>query len=88
GAEVALLQKGKSLLPSGVIAVEGDFDRGTVVAVVAVDDKREIARGMVNYSSDEIRLIAGKKSSEIEKVLQDKDYDEVIHRNNLWVEHQ
>ncbi|MDD3272073.1 MAG: glutamate 5-kinase, partial [Syntrophomonadaceae bacterium] len=41
GAEVALLQKGKSLLPSGVIAVEGDFDRGTVVAVVAVDDKRE-----------------------------------------------
>ncbi|MBP8818878.1 MAG: glutamate 5-kinase [Syntrophomonadaceae bacterium] len=88
GAEVALLQKGKSLLPSGVIAVEGDFDRGTVVAVANVDDKREIARGMVNYSSDEIRLIAGKKSSEIEKILQGKDYDEVIHRNNLWVEHQ
>lgn len=87
GAEVALLQKGKSLLPSGVIAVEGDFDRGTVVAVANVDDKREIARGMVNYSSDEIRLIAGKKSSEIEKILQGKDYDEVIHRNNLWVEY-
>ena len=88
GAEVALLKKGKSLLPSGVIAVEGDFDRGTVVAVANVDDKREIARGMVNYSSDEIRLIAGKKSSEIERILQGKDYDEVIHRNNLWVEHQ
>jgi glutamate 5-kinase len=87
GAEVALLQKGKSLLPSGVIAVEGDFDRGTVVAVANVDDKREIARGMVNYSSEEIRLIAGKKSSEIERILQGKDYDEVIHRNNLWVEH-
>ncbi len=87
GAEVALLQKGKSLLPSGVITVEGDFDRGTVVAVANVDDKREIARGMVNYSSDEIRLIAGKKSSEIEKILQGKDYDEVIHRNNLWVEY-
>ena len=87
GAEVALLQKGKSLLPSGVIAVEGDFDRGTVVAVANVDDKREIARGMVNYSSDEIRQIAGKKSSEIEKILQGKDYDEVIHRNNLWVEY-
>jgi len=87
GAEVALLQRGKSLLPSGVIAVEGDFDRGTVVAVANVDDKREIARGMVNYSSDEIRQIAGKKSSEIEKILQGKDYDEVIHRNNLWVEH-
>ena len=88
GAEVALLQRGKSLLPSGVIAVEGDFDRGTVVAVANVNDKREIARGMVNYSSDEIRQIAGKKSSEIEKILQGKDYDEVIHRNNLWVEHQ
>ncbi|HHV16378.1 MAG TPA: glutamate 5-kinase [Gelria sp.] len=88
GAEVALLQKGKSLLPSGVIAVEGDFDRGTVVAVTTKDDKREIARGMVNYSADEIRMIAGKKSSEIEKILQDKDYDEVIHRNNLWVEDQ
>jgi len=87
GAEVALLQKGKSLLPSGVITVEGDFDRGTVVAVANADDKREIARGMVNYSSDEIRLIAGKKSSEIEKILQGKDYDEVIHRNNLWVEY-
>jgi len=87
GAEVALLQRGKSLLPSGVIAVEGDFDRGTVVAVANVNDKREIARGMVNYSSDEIRQIAGKKSSEIEKILQGKDYDEVIHRNNLWVEH-
>lgn len=87
GAEVALLQRGKSLLPSGVIAVEGDFDRGTVVAVANVDDKREIARGMVNYSSEEIRQIAGKKSSEIEKILQGKDYDEVIHRNNLWVEY-
>lgn len=87
GAEVALIKKGKSLLPSGVITAEGDFDRGTVVAVVTGDDKREIARGMVNYSSDEIRLIAGKKSSEIEKILQGKDYDEVIHRNNLWVEY-
>lgn len=87
GAETALLKKGKSLLPSGVVAVEGDFERGTVVAVAAADDKREIARGMVNYSSDEIRRIAGKKSSEIEKILQGKDYDEVIHRNNLWVEH-
>lgn len=87
GAEAALLKKGKSLLPSGVVAVEGDFERGAVVAVAAAHDKREIARGMVNYSSDEIRQIAGKKSTEIEKILQGKDYDEVIHRNNLWVEH-
>lgn len=86
GAGKALLEKGKSLLPSGIVEVEGDFERGTVVAVATID-KREIARGVVNYSSDEIRQIAGKKSSEIEKILQGKDYDEVIHRNNLWVEH-
>ncbi|MDD4550159.1 MAG: glutamate 5-kinase, partial [Syntrophomonadaceae bacterium] len=47
---------------------------------------KEFARGMVNYSAEEIRLIAGKKSSEIEKVLGEKDYDEVIHRNNLWID--
>jgi len=87
GAETALLKRGKSLLPSGVVAVEGNFERGTVVAVVTANDKKEIARGMVNYSSDEIRKIAGRKSSEIEKILQGKDYDEVIHRNNLWVEY-
>lgn len=84
GAQQALLNRGKSLLPSGVVAVEGEFDRGTVVAVCAADG-REIARGMVNYNSEEIRLIAGKKSTEIEKILDGKDYDEVIHRNNLWV---
>jgi glutamate 5-kinase len=87
GAEIALLKKGKSLLPSGIVAVEGDFERGTVVAVVTANDRREIARGMVNYSSGEIKQIAGKKSSDIKKILHGKDYDEVIHRNNLWVEH-
>lgn len=84
GAANALLKRGKSLLASGVIRVEGDFERGTVVAVLAADGN-EIARGMANYSADEIRRIAGKKSSDIEKILGEKDYDEVIHRNNLWV---
>jgi len=84
GARQALLNRGKSLLPAGVVTVEGEFDRGTVVAVCGADG-REIARGLVNYSSEEIRLIAGMKSTEIEKVLNGKDYDEVIHRNNLWV---
>lgn len=86
GAEAALVKKGKSLLPSGIVEVEGDFDRGMVVAVISTDSQRQIARGMVNYSSQELQLIAGLKSSEIEKILGDKDYDEVIHRNNLWVE--
>lgn len=85
GAVSALVNKGKSLLPSGVINVEGEFDRGTVVAVITPDGL-EIARGMVNFNSREIRLIAGSKSQDIEKILGAKDYDEVIHRNNLWVE--
>ncbi len=84
GAANALLKRGKSLLASGVTRVEGDFERGTVVAVLAADGM-EIARGMANYSADEIRRIAGKRSSDIEKILGEKDYDEVIHRNNLWV---
>ena len=84
GARQALLNRGKSLLPSGVTGVEGDFDRGTVVAVIEPDG-REIARGLVNYAAREIALIAGKRSGEIEAILGEKDYDEVIHRNNLWV---
>lgn len=86
GAASALVKKGKSLLASGITTVEGDFERGTVVGVIAADGT-EIARGMANYSGDEIRRIAGHKSSEIEKILGEKDYDEVIHRNNLWIKH-
>jgi glutamate 5-kinase len=84
GAANALLNKGKSLLASGIVDIEGDFERGTVVAVLN-SDGQEIARGMVNYNADEIRRIAGQKSVNIEKILGEKDYDEVIHRNNLWV---
>jgi len=84
GALTALVKRGKSLLPSGIIKVEEDFDRGEVVSVITADG-HEIARGMVNYSADEIKLIAGHKSADIGKILAAKDYDEVIHRNNLWV---
>lgn len=86
GAGAALLKRGKSLLPSGVIGVEGEFERGAVVAVVNIDNN-EIARGITNYNSDEIFKIRGKKTPEIENILGEKDYDEIIHRNNLWVEH-
>ncbi|MGI5880307.1 MAG: glutamate 5-kinase [Syntrophomonadaceae bacterium] len=85
GACLALLNKGKSLLPSGVVSVSGDFERGTIVSVNNPDGQ-EIARGVVNYSAEEISRIAGKQSREIEKILGEKDYDEVIHRNNLWIE--
>jgi len=84
GAVKALLKDGKSLLPSGIKKVEGDFDVGD--AVYCIDEKGErIAKGLVNYSSCEIKLIKGKKSSEIEKILGYKYSDEVIHRDNLVI---
>jgi glutamate 5-kinase len=85
GAEQALLQRGKSLLPSGVQQVKGEFERGAIIAVLN-QAGLEIARGVINYSDTEIRQIAGKKTTEIENILGSKDYDEIIHRNNLWVE--
>jgi len=82
GAVEALTRKGKSLLPSGITAVDGDFDSGD--AVVCVDKSgREFANGLVNYSSEAIAKIKGLKTSEIQKTLGYKDYDEVIHRDNL-----
>lgn len=84
GAASALLHNGKSLLPSGITGVEGTFERGTIVSVIS-GRKKEIARGMVNFSSDELELIMGKQTEEIEEVLGSKDYDEVIHRDNLAI---
>jgi len=82
GAEKALKINKKSLLPSGVSAVNGTFSDGDVVNVISHNDDI-IGRGLVNYSSDEIQKIKGLKTVEIEKVLGYKDYDEVIHRDNL-----
>jgi glutamate 5-kinase len=84
GARVALVQKGKSLLPSGISAVEGRFTVGDAVACLDSSDT-VWAKGLVNYGSDEIRRILGKKSEEIADILGYKDYDEVIHRDNLVV---
>lgn len=85
GAVQALQEKGKSLLPSGVICVEGNFKMGNTVMVISSGGK-VIARGIVNYSADEVEQIKGKKTIEISKVLGYKDYDEVIHRDNLALE--
>ena len=81
GAEKALVVKGKSLLPSGITAVEGDFQRGNVVSIIG--QSGEIARGIVNYASKEINKLKGCQSKDIYKILGHKDYDEVIHRDNL-----
>ncbi len=76
------LSSGRSLLPIGVTAVEGNFERGEAVAC-RTPDGREIARGLVNYSSPEARRIARKASTEIEAILGYIDEPELIHRDNL-----
>ena len=82
GAARVLVSGGKSLLPVGVTAAEGDFDRGDVVACVSPDGK-ELARGLVNYAAKEARRILGKPSGQIEAVLGFVEEPELIHRDNL-----
>jgi glutamate 5-kinase len=82
GAQEAVLHKGKSLLPSGIVAVEGEFGIGA-----PVEFKRGngdvLGIGLVNYNSADIRKIMGLRSNRIKSVLGYKPYDEVIHRDNL-----
>ncbi|MCL6635891.1 MAG: glutamate 5-kinase [Peptococcaceae bacterium] len=82
GAAEAISRHGKSLLPSGITAVRGEFELGNTVSIIDPDGK-ELARGIVNYSSQDVRLIMGHKTGDIERILGYKDYDEVVHRNNL-----
>jgi glutamate 5-kinase len=84
GAVRALVRDGKSLLPIGVLAVEGEFERGAVVACLD-PDAREVARGLVNYSAAEARRIMRRPSAEIESILGYMDEPELIHRDNLVV---
>ena len=82
GAENALIRKGKSLLPSGVIAVYGRFTMENSV-IVMNQQKRSLAVGLVNYQSADVEKIMGLKTSEIEEILGYKHYDEIIHKDNL-----
>lgn len=82
GAERALARQGKSLLPSGVTSVEGIFEIGNTVSIISPEG-REIARGIVNYSSHDIEKIKGMQSRDIARILGHSDYEEVVHRNNL-----
>jgi glutamate 5-kinase len=82
GAAQKLKEAGKSLLPIGMTAVEGDFSRGDVIAV-RDPAGAEIARGLANYSSAEARLISRKASSEFEKLLGYAAEPEMVHRDNL-----
>jgi glutamate 5-kinase len=82
---VRALSAGKSLLPAGVTAIEGEFKRGDVVDV---KDRagRLLARGLVAYAADDARRIAGRKSAEIEHLLGFRGRDEMVHRDDLVVE--
>ena len=83
GAAEAVLRRGKSLLPSGVVSVDGNFEVG---APVAVGTGTEVfGTGLVNYSAAEIRKIMGLKTGQIKQRLGAKPYDEVIHRDNLAI---
>jgi glutamate 5-kinase len=84
GAHEALVQKGRSLLPSGLKDVRGSFGVGECVRCLDIQG-REFARGLVNYSSQELIQIKGLHTSKIEKALGYKAYDEIIHRDDLVI---
>ncbi|MBF0506049.1 MAG: glutamate 5-kinase [Nitrospirae bacterium] len=84
GAVRAVRKSGKSLLPAGVVGIDGTFDTGDAVNCVDLKGNK-IAKGIVNYSAADIGKIKGKKTSEIERILGYKYSDEIIHRDNLVV---
>ncbi len=89
GAKQAILKKGSSLLASGVMGAKGEFTKGDVVFISykTSNKEEEVGRGIVNYSSDELSKIKGAKSSEIPRLLGDKNFvaREVIHRDNMVI---
>ena len=82
GAVNALKYEGKSLLAVGVIAVTGDFGRGELVSCLN-EHGLEIARGLINYQSSDMHLIAGQSSAQFERILGYADDAEVMHRDNI-----
>jgi len=85
GARRALVEQNKSLLPAGIVKVEGEFVRGDVVAIRGADGKI-VARGLSNYSAADTALIRGKKTHQVRELLAESAYDEVVHRDNLVLE--
>jgi glutamate 5-kinase len=82
GAVAAVCERGRSLLPAGIVAVEGRFDRGDTVMIVD-QERRELARGLVAYGSGDLAQIAGSRSQEIAERLGYTYGEEAVHRNNL-----
>jgi glutamate 5-kinase len=84
GAAKAICKDGRSLLPIGILDVEGDFGVGAAVSCIDPDGV-PFARGLVNYRATDIRKVMGLKTNQMEQRLGYKHYDEVIHRNNLVI---
>ena len=82
GAARAILARGKSLLPAGIIRIEGQFEFGNAVRILGEDGK-EIARGLVNYNFRDLGSIMGMRTSAVRKLFGENFYDEVIHRDDL-----
>ena len=82
GAAAALAQKNRSLLPAGIVRVEGSFARGDVVAIVT-SSGQVVARGLTNYAVADLEQIRGKKTADVRAMLKERAYDEVVHRDNL-----
>ena len=85
GARKALVEDGKSLLPSGLLSLEGSFHRGDAV-VVQGPNGEEVGRGLIAYESEELQKILGLKTNQVHKALGYKGSDEVIHRDDLVIE--
>jgi glutamate 5-kinase len=84
GAVQALVHNGKSLLPIGIVDVEGDFGVGTAVEMMGAD-RQKLGIGLVNYTAADLRSIKGLRTHQIKERLGHKPYDEAIHRDNLVV---
>lgn len=84
GAVRAIAHEGRSLLAIGISDVEGQFEKGDVVAIAGADGE-EIARGLVNYTSAEVRQIRGCRSPRIAEILGTRPYEEVVHRDNMAI---
>jgi glutamate 5-kinase len=87
GAADALLHRGKSLLPAGITSVEGTFQAGDAVDILPSYAKEPIARGFTNYPAADVHKIRGNKTAAITKILGEKPFNVVVHRNNMVLLH-
>ena len=84
GAKEALVERGRSLLPSGIAAVSGNFEAGEAVSIRDLEG-REFARGLTAYAAEEVARIRGRQSADVETILGYRSLDEVVHRDDLVI---